>query len=82
METAPERGDVVVFRLPTNTRIDYIKRVIGLPGDRIEMRGGRVVINGAAAALGGDGIWDGGGSARADRCPGPRGGPHVRPARR
>lgn len=41
----PERGDVVVFRLPTNTHIDYIKRVIGLPGDRIQMRHGRLYIN-------------------------------------
>ena len=44
----PERGDIVVFRLPSDNSIDYIKRVIGLPGDRIQMIDGLPFINGVA----------------------------------
>src|SRR5438105_15571351 len=42
----PNRGDIVVFRLPKDDSTDYIKRVIGLPGDRIQMIDGVLHING------------------------------------
>ena len=46
--SAPQRGDVVVFRLPRDDSTDYIKRVIGLPGDKIQMIDGVLNINGEA----------------------------------
>lgn len=42
----PQRGDVVVFRYPPKPSIDYIKRVVGLPGDRVDYRHKRLFING------------------------------------
>ena len=42
---APERGDVVVFKLPRDNKTDYIKRVVGLPGDRIQVKDGILYIN-------------------------------------
>jgi signal peptidase I len=47
----PERGDVAVFRVPTRTSLNYVKRVVGLPGDRLQMREGRLWINGAELPL-------------------------------
>jgi len=47
----PQRGDVVIFRLPRDTRTTLIKRVIGLPGDRVQMAHGRLVINGVQVPL-------------------------------
>lgn len=42
----PQRGDVVVFRYPPNPSVNYIKRLVGLPGDRVEVRNDRLIING------------------------------------
>jgi signal peptidase I len=44
----PQRGDIVVFRYPRDPSINYIKRLVGLPGDRVEVRGDQLIVNGEA----------------------------------
>jgi len=53
----PERGDVVVFKLPRDNSTDYIKRVIGLPGDEIQVTHGVLHINGKPVERVKDGEW-------------------------
>jgi signal peptidase I len=48
---SPERGDVMVFRFPEDPSLDYIKRVVGLPGDRLEYRNKRLSINGTPVPM-------------------------------
>lgn len=58
----PQRGDVVVFRYPKDPAVDYIKRVVGLPGDRIGYYNKVVYINGEPAGQVPDGVYIGAGS--------------------
>jgi signal peptidase I len=65
LKRLPERGDIVVFKYPSDTRINYVKRLIGLPGDRVQVLNGVVFLNGEAVkrtAIS-DFIYDGDGKA-------------------
>jgi signal peptidase I len=56
----PQHGDVVVFRYPRDASVFYLKRVVGLPGDRVEVRADRFVINGTAVPFSIAGTYDDG----------------------
>lgn len=49
--SSPQRGDVVVFRYPVDPSLDYIKRVVGLPGDKVEYQNKRLTINGQSVPI-------------------------------
>jgi signal peptidase I len=55
---SPQRGEIMVFRYPENPSLDYIKRVIGIPGDRVAYRNKRLTINGREIALKPDGEYN------------------------
>jgi signal peptidase I len=69
--TTPKRGDVVVFRWPGDRSQVWVKRVIGLPGDRVQLNGGVVWLNGVATTVKPEGLGaaedDNGGSEPAQR---------------
>jgi len=47
----PERGDIVIFRFPDNEKLYYVKRIIGLPGETVDIAGGHVYLNGSQTPL-------------------------------
>jgi signal peptidase I len=56
----PRRGDVIVFRLPSDPSVHFIKRLVGLPGDHIVVRDNRLTINGLSIPIKPDGIYSSG----------------------
>src|SRR3954451_19982378 len=54
----PQRGEVMVFRYPVNPSLDYIKRVVGVPGDEVVYRGKRLTVNGKEVAVTRDGEYN------------------------
>jgi signal peptidase I len=57
---SPQRGDVVVFRYPPDPKVNYIKRLVGLPGDRIEIRDDHLIVNGQTIELESKGTFEDG----------------------
>ena len=55
----PKRGDVIVFRLPSDPSVNYIKRLVGLPGDHISVRGRRLYVNDRPMPVTLNGTYDG-----------------------
>jgi signal peptidase I len=53
----PKRGDVIVFRKPSEPSVNYIKRLVGLPGDRIQVRGDAIWVNGEPVPAIGHGLY-------------------------
>jgi len=62
-EGDPKRGDVVVFRWPRDPSTDFIKRIVGLPGDKLAYRDKTLYVNGEVAALEADGVYASSGSS-------------------
>lgn len=57
LEKPAKRGDIIVFRLPKNPEIYYIKRLVGLPGDKVQMIAGTLYINGVAIEKKASGVF-------------------------